>query len=242
MLTVLTAIAELVVVALGVRGYAPEVRNVLRDSYIPGTSLSLHFFYYVPVFLALVICFYKYWAPWADGAPIPEPTDTNWVRGLLYGFVGVFFFEVMIEPMIDNRGFPTWSYVYHDISIVMTGLWLGLIVVTINVVDLLLPRVSAMWRFAVYLAVLCAVATPLEGWFINGGMRVYGPSATANFSGFRTILADLPVEVVAAIPLYLALVICFIRYLERISAPDLKLVAQPTRRINPAVEPAGGTP
>jgi hypothetical protein len=69
-------------------------------------------------------------------------------------------------------------------------------------------------------------------------MRVYGPSATANFTGFRTIVGNLPVEVVVAIPLYLALVICFIRYLDRISAPDLKLVTTPAAPAVAAPEPA----
>jgi len=222
-LTVLTAVAEAVVVGLGIRSYAPEIMAVLAGSYIPGTPISLHLLYYVPVFLSLVICVYKYWAPLLDGTPIPEPTGQNWLRSLALGFVGVFFFELMIEPMVDNRGFPSWSYVYRDISVLMTGFWLALIVLTTNFIDRLLPRLDAVYRFALYLVVLCIVATPIEGWLINSGMRMYGPSATANFSGIRTMLGDLPIEVVAAIPLYLALVICFIRYWERITAPDLQL-------------------
>jgi hypothetical protein len=204
---------------------------------IPGTLISLHLLYYVPVYTSLVICFYKYWAPVIDGEPVPEPTEMNWLRSLALGFVGVFFFEVMIEPLVDNRGFPAWSYVYRDISVAMTGFWLLLIWLTTNLVDRLLPNVNAMYRFLLYMVLLSVVSTPIEGWLLNNGYRAYGPSATANFSGIRTAIGDLPIEVVLAIPLYLALVICFVRYWERITAPDLNL-GEVKASLGPAAGPA----
>jgi hypothetical protein len=226
------------VVALGIRGYAPEVMQVLAGSFMLGTLITLHLLYYVPVFMTLVICFYKYWAPVVDGDALPEPSELSWLRSLVLGLVGVFFFEVMIEPLVDNRGFPAWSYLYRDISVIMTGFWLALIWLATNLVDQLLPRVGALYRFALYLVTISIVAIPIEGWLLINGYRVYGPSATANFSGLRTVIADLPVEVLAAIPLYLALVICFVRYWERITAPDLKLSALAPVVPTPAAEPA----
>jgi hypothetical protein len=222
-LTALTAIAESVVIALGIRSYAPEVMAVVIGSIIPGTSISLHLLYYVPVFMSLVICFYKYWAPLLDGEPMPEPADVNWLRSLAIGLVGVFAFEIMIEPLVDNRGFPSWSYVYRDISVVMTGFWLLLIWLVTNLVNRLMPRLGGLYRFFLSLVVLCIVASPIEAWMVRQGYRVYGPSATENFSGLRTLIGDVPVEVIFAVPLYLALVICFIRYWERMTAADLQL-------------------
>jgi hypothetical protein len=60
--------------------------------------------------------------------------------------------------------------------------------------------------------VITAIAAPIEAWFLHNGYRVYGPSATADFIGLRTAILDLPIEVLAAIPMYLALVITFVRY------------------------------
>src|SRR6266545_7265551 len=47
------------------------LQEVLRDSYLPVLGVSVHQVYYVPVFLSLVIGFYKYWVPSLDGAVLP---------------------------------------------------------------------------------------------------------------------------------------------------------------------------
>lgn len=231
-LTVITAAAEAVVVALGIRSYAPEVMEVARGSYVLGGALSLHLLYYVPVFMSLVIAFYKYWVPVIERWPEAR-ARTHWLRSLVIAAVGVFFFEIMIEPMVENRNFPQWSYVYRDISVVMTAFWVVLIWIATYAVDRLLPRVRQSLRFAAYLIVLGIVATPIEAWFINSGYRVYGPSATANFIGIRTAWTDIPIEVALAIPLYLALIITFVRYWERITAPGAAeaMVTMPAPRV-----------
>lgn len=216
-LTVLTSIAESVVVAIGIRSYAPEVMDVLSGSMIPGTNISLHLLYYVPVFLSLVIAFYRYWAPLLDQTLIPRPIPTSWLLSFAIAFVGVFFFEIMIEPMVDNVGFPSWSYIYRDISVVQTLFWIVLIWFATNMVDRLLPRLNPIMQFVLYLVVVSVVAYPIESWLINSGLRVYGPSATENFSGFRTIITNMPIEVALAIPLYLGLIISFVRYWEAVT-------------------------
>ena len=213
-LTVLTSIAESVVVAIGIRSYAPEVMAVIAGSMIPGTNISFHLLYYVPVFLSLVIAFYRYWAPLLDQSLIPRPVPTNWLLSFVIAFVGVFFFEVMIEPMVVNAKFPSWSYVYHDISVVQTLFWIVLIWFATNLIDKLLPRLDPIMQFVLYMVVLSVVAYPVESWLINDGFRVYGPSATENFSGLRTIITNIPIEVALAIPLYLGLIISFVRYWE----------------------------
>ena len=67
-------------------------------------------------------------------------------------------------------------------------------------------------RFAIALIVITIIATPIEGWFLANGYRVYGPSATADFIGLRSIIGNIPIEVMAAIPMYMSLVIAFVRY------------------------------
>lgn len=216
-LTVLTSVAESVVVAIGIRSYAPEVVAVLSGSMIPGTNISWHLLYYVPVFLSLVIAFYRYWAPLLDQTLIPRPVPTSWLLSFVIAFVGVFFFEIMIEPMVDNVGFPSWSYIYRDISVVQTLFWIVLIWGATNLVDRFLPRLDPIMKFVLYLVAVSIVAYPVESWLINSGLRVYGPSATENFSGFLTIITNIPIEVALAIPLYLGLIISFARYWEAVT-------------------------
>ena len=53
------------------------------------------------------------------------------------------------------------------------------------------------------------------------GYRVYGESAAANFTGYKLVLLDVPVEVAVAIPFYAALIIAFVRYWETVMDNEL---------------------
>jgi len=211
-LTGLVFIFEAIVVTLGLRTYAPEVQEVLVGLSI--FNVPVEGLYYIPVFMALVISFYKYWSLVLDDALIAPVKKKKWLASLLLSLLGVFLFELMIEPMVVNANLPTWSYLYRDVSILMTGLWVVVIWLSIYLVDRLLIQFNLVWRFVIYLGLIGLLVLPIESWFINNGYRLYGPSATANFTGFETVITNVPVEVAFAIPLYLSLVIAFVRYWE----------------------------
>ena len=215
-LTVLVVIFERIVVDLGIRSYSPEVMEVVQGSYVPFLDVPYHIFYYVPVFMALVIGFYKYWSIVID-RPLPIRVPAPWLWSLVVAVTGVFLFEIMIEPMVVNDKLPSWSYVYHDISFLMTGGWVLLIWLSMILVDGVLPRLGPRRRFAAYLVVLAIIILPIEAWLINTGVRVYGPSAVEDFAGYHVPLLDVPTEVAFAIPLYMGLIIGFIRYWERVA-------------------------
>jgi hypothetical protein len=212
LLTILGMLAEMVVVNLGLRSYAPEVRETFSGHYL--FNVPIEGFYYIPVFTALVISFYKYLSLALDDELVAPVRRRQWVATFLISVLGVFLFELMIEPMVVNMGFPAWSYIYRDVSLLMTGLWVLVIWVCVYLVDRLLINFGLVTRFLVYLGLIGLIVLPLEAWFINQGYRLYGPSATANFTGFTTIITNIPIEVAFAIPLYLALVIAFVRYWE----------------------------
>jgi hypothetical protein len=210
LLTPATLLFESVTVALGIRAYAPETLAAAGSLRIPILEIPAAGLFYVPVFMALVLSFYRHWQPVIEPGILPS-SKASPLRRLVLVALAVFMFEIIVEPMATNQNFPAWSYVFHDITLVMTGLWVILVSAATFLVDRLLPRVDFRLRFALYLGLITAIATPIEGWFINSGYRVYGPSATADFLGIRTLIGDLPIEVVAAIPIYLALVIAFVR-------------------------------
>lgn len=236
-LTPLTLLFEAVTVALGIRVYAPETLAAAGPWRIPILEVPAAGLYYVPVFMALILSFYRHWLPTVETGG-GTPTKSSPVRRIALIALAVFMFEVIVEPMATNQNFPAWSYVFHDITIVMTGMWIILVGAVTFLVDRLLPRVDFRLRFALYLGLLAVIATPIEGWFINAGYRVYGPSATADFLGIRTLIGDLPIEVVAAIPIYLALVISFVRSWDGSVAPDLGLQSRAATRHGTAAVPA----
>lgn len=213
-LTTLVVVLERVVVGVGIRSYTPEVMDVIEGSYIPVLDVPYHLFYYVPIFMSMVIGLYKYCNMVMDRASwitVPAP----WLWTMPITIVGVFFFEVMIEPMVVNAKLPSWSYVYRDINILMTGGWALLIWLTLLLVDHFLIRLGPGQRFVAYLVVLAVIALPIEAWLINSDIRAYGVTATEDFSGLRVPLLDVAIEVAVAIPLYMALVIGLVRYWER---------------------------
>jgi len=121
---------------------------------------------------------------------------------------------LMVEPMVTNRGLPAWSYLHRDVSLLLTGLWVLVIAITAAVVARIGPLLPVAMRFLLALAIATAVALPIEYGLVAAGIRVYGPSAVANFSGFTIPVLAAPIEIAFAIPCYLALVIGFIRYWE----------------------------
>jgi hypothetical protein len=211
-LTGLVSVLEMVVVNIGIRSYAPEVLNAVSGVFIWNVPIEL--LYYTPVFTSLVIAFYKYWSFAITHTLLIPVKHQRWLRDLLLAFLSVFLFEVMIEPMVQNRGLPQWSYIFHDISLIMTGIWVITVWFATDVVNKFLIHYNATARFLITLLTTAAIALPLEAWYILQGYRVYGPSAVANFTGFTTPIAHIPVEVAFAIPCYMALVIGFIRYWE----------------------------
>ena len=211
-LLVLVTLAEALVVAIGIRSYAPEVLAAVSGVTMLGVPVEI--LYYVPVFTALVIAFYKYWGFVIDDALLVPVKRRKWLRGILIAFLGVFLFEILVEPMVRNENLPAWSYLYRDISILMTGAWVLLFAIVAVALNRFLLGTPIPIRFAAAVLLIGTLALPMESWFIMNGYRVYGESAAANFTGFVTPVTGVAVEVALAIPCYVALIVGFIRYWE----------------------------
>lgn len=203
---------EIWVVTINIRSYAPEVLDSLSGAQLAGVPLEL--MYYVPVFAGLVIGFYKYWTFVLEDTLLIPLKKIRWVRGIAMTTLAIFMFEVMVEPMVLNRGFPRWSFILHDISVIMTGIWVAIIALTALLVYRIFPHYPIATRFVIALTLCTALALPIEYLLFIRGIRVYGPSAVANFSGFTLPVLNAPVEIAFAIPCYMALVIGLVRYWE----------------------------
>lgn len=211
-LTLIVIFFESIVINIGIRTYAPETLELINNLFIPIFNVPLQGLYYIPVFTGLVIGFYKYWNLILDKKAIVPVKKNKWFRNLLLSFTAVIFFELMVDPMAVNAKFPEWSYFYRDLSIIMSGFWVIIIWLVTTFVDKFFIHLNLSKRFVMYLITAGVIMTPIEGWFIQNGFRIYSPSAVANFSGYNTIIFNTPIEVIFAISFYLALVISLIRY------------------------------
>jgi len=211
-ITALTVPLETVLVAAGIRSYSPEVREAAVGGFLNGVPVAI--LYYVPVFAALVIGFYRYWSFALDDTLLIPVRRIRWGRGVLLTTLAVLLFELMVEPMVQNRGFPAWGYLYRDLNLVMTGVWVLVIALTALAVNRFFLLQPVAFRMVMAVLVATAIALPIEYGLYAAGLRVYGPSAMANFSGFTIPLLEAPIEIAFAIPCYMALVLATIRYWE----------------------------
>ena len=210
---------EILVVNIGIRGYAPEVLAALSG--VQAFSVPIEALYYIPVFMGLVISFYKYWSFEIDKQPLIPLKKRKWFRSFLLALLAVFLFEVMVEPMARNEKFPAWSYLFHDISFFTIGAWILMIGAAAAIVGKFFSHYSTPARLLVAVSIASALMLPLEVWMLRQGNRIYVQSVLHEYTGHKIPLLDIPVEVAIAIPFYATLIIVFIRYWE--TAIDNKL-------------------
>lgn len=203
---------EAALLKLGVSGYAPEVQAVLSGGQLLGTPVEG--FFYVPVFMALVVSFTKYWTFYVLEKPVIPLRRRPWLRSFAISLAAVLLFEITVEPMVVNANFPAWSYIYRDITFILTGSWIVLVWLAINSVDKFFIYFDLRKKFAAYLGVVFVAALPAEFWLMAHGYRVYSPSTTAAFTGLHIPWTQLPIEVTFGIPLYFALILSFVKYWE----------------------------
>ncbi len=217
-LGVLTLIAfplEILVVQMGIRGYADETLSVLSG--IQLFNVPIEAIYYIPVFMGLVVSFYKYWSfVLIDDEPLIPLKNRKWVRSFLLAFLAIFLFEVMIEPMVINERFPAWSYIFHDVSFLIITVWILIVGIAAAVIGRYFAYQPVPLRFALAIGLTSGFAIPLEAWLINNNFRVYAENVTHEYIGFKLAALNVPIELAFAIPLYMALIIAFIRYWETI--------------------------
>jgi hypothetical protein len=205
---------EKVAVILNIRGYAPETAAAFTSTVVPGIGMPWLGILYFPLLFAMLVAFYKYFAFYVDKKPILPMRKGKVIRNLFITLTGVLLFELIVGAMVENVGFPSWSYIWRDITIVLSGGWVLVIVASTWFVDRFFIQKNLLERFVLYLTFATVFITPFEAWFIHTGHRVYSPSTVANFSGFVVPWLNIPLEVIFAVPFYLALVVGFARYWE----------------------------
>jgi hypothetical protein len=210
-------LVEKLVIHLGIRGYAPETLNAFNSTMVPYIGMSWLAALYLPLLFCLIIAFYKYFAFAVDKTPLVPINKTKIIRNFIYTSIGVFLFELLVGAMVDNTNFPSWSYVWHDLTIILTTGWTIVIVFSSWFIEKFYMHKSIYARFIYTVVLGTIIIAPFESWLMHAGYRVYLPSTVANFSGFVAPWINVPVEVIFAVPFYLMLALTFSRYWEIVS-------------------------
>ena len=210
--TIFGLLGETAVVNLGIRTYSPEVKDIISGLYLPGLNIPLAAFYYIPVFMALVIIFYKFWSTFLDHKVMAPFNNMHWPRKLGISLVAILLFEIMVDPMLINTSLPSWSYIYRDISLLMTGGWIVIIWSSILVIDKIFPYINAALKFFSYVLLATIITLPIEAILVAAKIREYPPSTVENFSELYIPGLNIPVEAAFAIMFYLILIMSFMYY------------------------------
>ncbi len=131
--------------------------------------------------------------------------------------VAILAFELIIHPAVINSGFSSWTYLYQDITVVLTMGWVMLVGVSIALVDFAFGHLSELKRFWLYLALLDAFVLLFEILFTRLGLRSYIPALAESRYGLYLPFTAIPIGIALATPAMLALVIAFTKYWVRIS-------------------------
>jgi len=140
-------------------------------------------------------------------------SDIN--KKVLILFMGVFLFEIMAEPMWINKNLPSWTYIYGNVSWLLTIGWTAIFMLSFLIGDWLFKKMSEKKKFWIYLLIVTLITTPIEVFMIRSGIRSYDISLTQTFSGITIPLTNVPLEIMLAVPLIAALVIPFYKYLSK---------------------------
>ena len=124
-------------------------------------------------------------------------------------FVGVFLFEVISEPMWRNLLLNSWSYIYHDVSWIITLGWVNIFLVSIILVDSFFKRFDEKRKFWLYLLFVTIITVPIEALLLKVGIRAYDPVLLDTMSGITFLSA--PIETLFIVPMIAALVIPFFK-------------------------------
>jgi hypothetical protein len=114
--------------------------------------------------------------------------------------------------MVRNEGFWQWSYIYHDISVVLTLIGTIIIWLAIVLVNHYFNYFGIAKKFGANFLIAIAPVFALECYLINRGMRIYNPDTISNFSGLQIPIINMPVEVFFGSVFYLALVLPLASY------------------------------
>ena len=133
-------------------------------------------------------------------------------RKFLLIIIGALLFEFMTEPIWVISEFSSWTYIYKDISMMLTLGWVNIIVFCILLVDYTYGHLPEKRRFWLYLLYTEVLAVLLSIYLVSVGALGYASELTSSISGVFIPLTIVPVETVFVFPMFISLVITFYKY------------------------------
>jgi len=140
--------------------------------------------------------------------------DTKVIRRFWISFVAVLIFEYFTQALWINRNLEPWSYLYLDVNWILTIGWAGIITVCMQVIDLYFPQLKEKVRYVLSVLFIGIVGFFAEWVVVGMSIRHYPEAVKSVLSGITLGDAMVPIEALYYIPVFMALMVSFVRYWE----------------------------
>lgn len=129
-------IDEFIIRWLNLRVYNIELENLIWWIKILGIPLESYF--YILIWIILILWVYSYTKSLFWKKTIKK--TSSFFKYFLYSFMAMFFIEILIHPILDNKWLPDFTYIYQDINIALTISWALSFSIIIYLIDLILKK------------------------------------------------------------------------------------------------------
>lgn len=145
---------------------------------------------------------------------ILNKSNSHTMRRFGLAVIGVFLFEYFTHPLWINQNLQSWAYLYLDVSWVITLCWVNLIMISMAIVEYMLPKLSELKKFVSLLGLITIGGLYLEWFFLRLDIRKYPAAIQEYIDATYRIAGVVPIIEILYIPTFMGLVIGFIKYWE----------------------------
>jgi len=118
------------------------------------------------------------------------------VKKMLIMIIVIFIIEILTMPFWSNSKLDSWTYIYKDVSWILTVLWTDISFISIILVDRIWGRRHEKERFWSYFLIIGAFRFILEWVLTLAKIRTYNTSLTEIFNGTVIPVLELPFSLV----------------------------------------------
>jgi hypothetical protein len=143
-------------------------------------------------------------------------------RRFYFIFIGIFLFEFSTQLMWVNNNLWSFTYLGPDLNWVITLGWTCIVFYSIMIANTYFVHVKKSKMFFITLGIITFISLLAETLVVKLGIREYGVDVQNTISGILIPVLGIPVEALFFIPVFISLVLGFVKYFEIIGYKKIR--------------------
>ena len=141
-----------------------------------------------------------------------QSKNKNSWKVFLITAVGVLLFEYFTQALWFNQNLESWSYLYLDVSWIMTLLWTNVILFSIFIIESLKPKATEVKKFFMSIGVITFFVLIIEWSLIRLNIRGYPQIIVELYESLPRLFGIVPLKELIYVFAFMSLVVAFTRY------------------------------